>query len=38
MVRLLFIEPYYGGSHRQLLDTILTGKAYLVTHSFSYKC
>ena len=25
MARVLMIEPYYGGSHKQLIDTLLEG-------------
>lgn len=30
MAKILIIEPYYGGSHKQLLDTILEG----IYHTF----
>jgi len=28
--RILFIEPFCGGSHKQLLSTILSGNIYVV--------
>ena len=32
MARVLFVEPYFGGSHKQLLDTLVKGSVIVIRY------